>query len=488
MAFPEGFYWGGSTAAIQCEGAWDEDGRGPSELDFCTVGGADHPRLVTYIDAEGTPGSAPMFMGAPEGATPAVLPGYHYPNHEGIDAYHRYEGDLDLLAEMGFSMLRVSINITRLFPNGDEEEPDPRGVAFYHRLFAAMRSRGIEPLVTISHFNDPLGWERDHGGWASRETIDLYLHVAETLFREYRGTVRWWLTFNEINNELSLLSLNPHPTDADFRSAYQRLHHQFLASARAVALAHEIDPKNRVGCMINGTPIYPLTCDPADVLAARHTWERDVFYCADAQVKGSYPPFSRRLWAEHGMELETLAEDARVMAEGTVDFLTFSYYMSSAVTTHEGEERVGGNMTTSAKNPYLEYSEWGWAQDPQGLRYILEVLYDRYRVPVMVVENGLGAADEVEDDGSIHDPYRIAYMRDHLREVERAIADGVDCAGYLCWAPIDLVSMGSGQMRKRYGMVYVDRHDDGTGTFERRKKDSFAWYRRVIETNGADLD
>lgn len=487
MAFPKGFFWGGSTAAVQCEGAWDVDGRGPSELDYCTVGGADHPRLITYVDAEGKPGSAPMFMGAPTGARLAVLPDQYYPNHEGIDAYHRYEEDIDLFAEMGFTMLRVSINTTRIFPRGDEDEPRPEGLAFYHRVFDKMRSCGIEPLVTISHFNDPAGLDQVTGGWGDRRTVDYFLKIACTLFTEYRGTVRWWLTFNEINNELSLLNLNPHPSAAQYREAYQRLHHQFLASARAVSLAHEVDPDNRVGCMINGTPVYPLTCDPADILAARYTWERDVYYCGDVQVKGAYPPFARRLWREQDVSLVTRPGDAEALAAGTVDFFTFSYYMSSAVTTHAGEEQVGGNMTASAKNAYLSYSEWGWAQDPQGLRYFMEVVYDRYRIPLMIVENGLGAADSVEDDGSVHDPYRIAYMRDHLREVERAMADGVDCIGYLSWAPIDLVSMGSGQMRKRYGMIYVDRHDDGTGSFERRKKDSFAWYQRVIASHGSDL-
>ena len=487
MAFPQGFFWGGSTAAIQCEGAWDEDGRGPSELDYCTVGGAGHPRLITYIDADGNPGAAPMFKGAPDGATLAILPDHYYPNHAGIDAYHRYEEDIELFAEMGFTMLRLSLNITRLFPNGDEGEPDPRGIAFYHRVFDKMHACGIEPLVTLSHFNDPAVLGESSDGWGDRRAIDFFVRYARAVMTEYRGKVRWWLTFNEINNELSLLNLDPHPTDEMYRAAYQRLHHQFLASAQMVALAHEIDPENRVGCMVNGTPIYPLTCDPSDVLAARYTWERDVFYCADVQVKGSYAPFSKRLWAEHDIELKQQVGDAETLAAGTVDFFTFSYYMSSAVTTHADEEQVGGNMTTSAKNPYLAYTEWGWAQDPCGLRYFMEVAYDRYRIPLMIVENGLGAADAVEDDGSIHDPYRIEYMRNHLREVERAVADGVECIGYLSWAPIDLISMGSGQMRKRYGMIYVDRHDDGTGSFARIKKDSFAWYQQVIATNGTDL-
>ena len=483
----EGFYWGGSTAAIQCEGAWDEDGRGPSELDFCTVGDANHPRLITFIDAEGKPGTAPMFKGAPAGAKLAVLPGYYYPNHVGIDAYHRYEEDIELFAEMGFTMLRLSLNITRLFSNGDEREANPRGIAFYHRVFDKMHACGIEPLVTLAHFNDPVGLDEATGGWGDRRTIDFFVRYARAAMEAYRGKVRWWLTFNEINNELSLLNLDPHPTDEMYRKAYQRLHHQFLASARVVALAHDIDPENRVGCMVNGTPIYPLTCDPADVLAARYAWERDVFYCADVQAKGAYAPFARRLWSEHDVSLAVQPGDAETLAAGTVDFFTFSYYMSSAVTTHADEEQVNGNMTKSAKNPYLAYTEWGWAQDPSGLRYFMEVAYDRYRIPLMIVENGLGAADEVESDGSVHDSYRVAYMHDHLREVEQALADGVDCIGYLSWAPIDLISMGSGQMRKRYGMIYVDRHDDGTGTFARIKKDSFDWYRRVIATNGADL-
>lgn len=307
--------------------------------------------------------------------------------------------------------------------------------------------------------------------------------------KHYRGKVKYWLTFNEINNTVMFLEMFGNTaTDEMYQKAYQQLHYQFVASAHAVKKAHEIDPNYVVGCMICGITFYPGTCDPEDILLNRHTWEKGIFYCGDVQCKGKYPTYAKRLWDEHNVHLDITEQDLIDLKEGKVDMYTFSYYMSTVVTTHEVEEKVSGNFSAGAKNPYLNYSDWGWAFDPKGLRYYLEMIYDRYELPLMVVENGLGAFDKVEEDGSIHDPYRIDYLREHILDMEKAIENGVDLIGYTTWGCIDLVSAGTGEMRKRYGFIYVDKDDEGKGTFDRSRKDSFYWYKKVIASNGTDLD
>lgn len=485
MAFPNDFLWGGATAANQVEGGYDEDGRGLAQLDVTTAGSLHERRQVTYAFDDGTTGKGAAI---PKGAHGAVLPGEYYPNQVGSDFYHHYQEDIALFAEMGFKLYRMSISWSRIFPRGDEATPNQAGLDFYHKVFAELHKYGIEPLVTISHFETPLYLEEHYGGWTNRQVIDFYARYAETLFREFKGECKYWLTFNEINTTIMFLDFFSHADDAAYQRAYQQLHYQYVASAKAVQAAHAIDPANQVGCMICGITTYPLTPDPADIMKNRYAWEQNIFYSGDVQCKGEYPSFAQRLWREHHVNLDITNEDRAVLKAGTVDLYTFSYYMSTALTTHHNDDQVGGNFSMGAKNPYLTYSEWEWADDPMGLRYYLEVMNDRYHLPLMVVENGLGAIDTVDADGHVHDPYRIAYMQRHIEAMEQAIENGVDLRGYTSWGCIDLVSAGTGQMSKRYGFIYVDRDDEGNGTLARTPKDSFAWYKQVIATNGANLD
>lgn len=493
MTFPKNFLWGGATAANQIEGGYNEGGKGLSISDITTAGSLTEPRKITYIDKDGKPGemvSVPgSSAGLPEGAKGAVIPGKYYPNQVAIDFYHHYKEDIKMFAEMGYKTFRMSIAWSRIFPRGDEEEPNQEGLDFYRSVFEELKKYNIEPLVTISHYDDPLYISEKYHDWSDRKVIDYYVHYAETLFKEYKGLVKYWLTFNEINSSLLMISglAGIQGDDAAYQHAYQKLHYQFVASARAVKLAHEIDPNYVVGNMICGIVYYPLTPDPADIMLNRHMWEQNILYCSDAQAKGRYPIFAQKLWNEHNVKLDITEEDKKEMLEGKVDMYTFSYYMSNVVTTHEVKDKVGGNFSAGAKNPYLKYSEWGWATDPTGLTYYLELMYDRYELPLMVVENGLGATDKVED-GKIHDDYRIDYYRQHIQAMAKALEDGVDLRGYTTWGCIDEISAGTGQMSKRYGFIYVDRDDEGNGTLKRLPKDSFYWYKKVIASNGEDLE
>ena len=463
MSFPKGFLWGGATAANQFEGGWQEDGKGPSVPDHVRGGTVSTPRLW---DKE-------------------IDPSVYYPSHDAVDHYHHYKEDIALLKEMGFKMFRLSISWSRIYPTGEETEPNQAGLDFYRNVFTELRNAGIEPLVSIWHFDTPLALEEKYGDWQDRKYIELYEKYVTTIFKEYKGLVKYWLTFNEINNTINFLPDNA--SDEAFQEAYQHLHYQFVASARAVQIGHAIDPDYQIGCMICGITYYPLTSDPEDILFNRYKWEKGIFYCGDVQCKGKYPTYAKRLWKEHNVELDITEQDLVELKNGTVDLYTFSYYMSQSITTHKNEDTVGGNMSFGVRNPYLTYSDWGWALDPQGLRYYLEVVYDRYELPLMVVENGLGAFDTVEEDGSIHDDYRIDYYRAHIKEMDKAIEEGIDLIGYTTWGCIDLVSAGTGEMKKRYGFVYVDRFNDGHGTLERKLKDSYEEYKEIIETNGDSI-
>ena len=489
MGFKEGFFWGGATAANQYEGGYISGGKGLAIQDVITGGDGRNniPRRMAlkladgstkFIDRRGTE--------VPDGAVPYVDEDTYYPSHVATDFYHHYKEDIALFAQMGFKSFRMSINWTRIFPNGDEKEPNEEGLQFYDDVFDEMLKYGIEPQVTIVHFDLPLHLATEYDGWYNRKTIDFYMNYVETIFNRYKNKVKYWLTFNEINNTVNFI-----PDDASdevYQEAYQHLHYQFVASARAVQIGHQIDPENKIGCMICGITYYPLTSDPEDILFNRSKWEKGIFYCGDVQCKGKYPTYAKRLWKEHNVKLDITEQDLEELKKGTVDMYTFSYYMSQAVTTHENDDAVSGNMSFGVRNPYLQYSDWGWALDPKGLRYYLEMIYDRYEKPLMVVENGLGAYDTVEEDGSIHDNYRIEYYRAHIEEMAKAIEDGVDLIGYTTWGCIDLVSAGTGEMRKRYGFIYVDKHDDGSGTMKRSRKDSFYWYKKVIASQGEDLD
>ncbi len=489
MSFPADFLWGGASSAHQCEGAWNVGGRGPGKRDYMIVDRKTRQRLLTYVDRDGTRRLMPLGSGTqlPEGARYEIFDDCFYPDHDGVDFYHRYKEDIALFREMGFKVFRMSISWSRLFPRGDEAKPNQNGIAFYKDVFEELQKNGIEPLVTLWHDDTPLFLEESIGGWSSRKMIGRYEKYAEACFRAFKGLVRYWLPFNEINNVLLFLEMfGKNPTDEMYQAAYQELHYKFVAGARAAAKARQIDPRNCVGCMICGVPFYPATCDPKDIMLNHEMWEKGLLYSSDVLCRGEYPVFSHRLWREHKVNLDILPQDLEDLKKGTVNMYTFSYYMTSAVTTHNTTDIVGGNCTTGVRNPYLEYSEWGWANDPLGLRYFLEKMYTLYKLPMMIVENGLGAVDTVED-GQIHDSYRMDYLRGHIQQMKRAVENGVDLIGYTAWGCIDLVSAG-GEMKKRYGFVYVDRDDNGAGTFQRLKKDSFAWYKKVIESNGEDLD
>ena len=474
--FPDGFFWGGATAANQFEGAWNVDGRGPSVDDHFMGGSYEKPREIT-IDID---------------------PNKLYPNHDGIDFYHHYEEDIALFAEMGFNMFRMSISWSRIYPNGDDEEPNEAGLAFYDRVFDCCREHGIEPLVTLSHYEMPYHLVEKYNGWESRELIELFERYCHTVFERYQDKVTYWLTFNEINCgtnatgalfETSMIQGFEGPASAvkvTPQQCFQALHHQFVASARVVRYAHENYPQFKMGNMDCFILSYAATCDPKDELANQQEMRRMNWYCSDVQVRGRYPSYAKRLWEENGVVLQMQPSDLEDLAKGTVDFYTFSYYMSTTVGTHADLEMTEGNMTFGGKNPYLESTDWGWQIDPEGLRFALNEIYDRYQIPLMVVENGMGAYDTVEEDGSIHDPYRIDYLKRHVKAMGEAIADGVDLIGYTWWGPIDLVSAGTGEMRKRYGFIYVDKHDDGTGTYARSRKDSFYAYQKIIKSNGAE--
>ena len=480
--FPQGFLWGGATAANQFEGAYDEDGKGLTVPDVMTAGSRTEPRRITH----------------------SVVPGYNYPSHDGVDFYHHWAEDIDLMGQMGFKCFRLSVQWARIFPNGDDAEPNQAGLDFYRRVFERCHERGIEPLVTISHYEFPLSLSLRYGGWDDRRVIDAFVRYARTLFTEYKGLVRYWLTFNEINAAMKapfgdLLGVGILPKDPDVVMDVQHcdwddpqrrltgLHNQFVASALTVKLAHQIDPANKVGCMLCGLVRYPNTSDPADVVAATERVRELNFYCGDVQCRGAYPAWAPALWRREGVNIEVSPEDARILREGTVDFFSCSYYQSSNISADPNVKSAPGNVFGGVPNPYVKKSEWGWGIDPLGLRWYLELVYDRYQLPIMIVENGLGADDHLEADGSVHDPYRVDYLRQHILEMARAVDDGVELMGYTMWGCIDLVSASTGEMKKRYGFIYVDKNNDGSGTLARYRKDSFWWYQKVIATNGEDL-
>lgn len=476
--FPENFLWGGATAANQFEGGWNEGGRGASVADMMTNGTKSSPRRITRV----------------------LDDSLCYPNHKASDFYHHYKEDIALMKEMGFKVYRMSISWSRIFPTGTETEPNEEGLRFYDRVFDELRAAGIEPLVTISHYECPFYLTEKYNGWASRELIDFFVRYCRVIFERYKGKVRYWLTFNEINagmypfgTYMSLGILNEGTTDMEHQVdipqlRYQALHHQFVASAKAVMLGHEIDPNNKIGCMLALTASYSYSANPADQIATQHSWQYCNYYCGDVQVRGEYPAFAQRIWEKEGVTLQIADDDMEILKQGTVDYFTFSYYMSNCVSTDETLCKTQGNLFGGVKNPYLKASDWGWQIDPAGLRYTLNELYGRYQIPLMVVENGLGAVDKLETDGTVHDSYRIDYLREHIRCMKAAVEDdGVDLMGYTMWGCIDLVSASTGEMAKRYGFVYVDADDNGNGTFDRYRKDSFHWYQKVIETNGESL-
>lgn len=488
--FPKDFLWGGATAANQFEGAWDVDGKGVSTSDCCTRGSLTSVRHVTYQTEDGQVESKIMFgLDAPKGAKFGTFDGYDYPSHEGIDFYHHYKEDIALFAEMGFKTFRMSINWTRIFPNGDDEQPNEKGLQFYEDVFKELKKYGIEPLVTLSHYETPIALTNKWNAWADRRTIDCFVRYAKTCFERYNGLVKYWLTFNEINCISFGGFMAAGVASRDPLMIANATRNQLLASALAVQEAHKVNPDMMVGNMIGYGASYPYTCNPEDVLKQRKSQYNVDFY-SDVQARGYYPNYKLKEYERANLDFELTKEDQEILANGTVDFITFSYYMSNCVSADpEVLANQKGNMLMGVKNPYLTESEWGWQIDPVGLRISLNDFYTKYRKPLMVVENGLGARDIVTEDGKIHDDYRIDYLRAHIEQMDKAInEDGVDLIGYTPWGCIDLVSASTGEMAKRYGFIYVDIQDDGTGDGKRMKKDSFYWYKKVIASNGADLD
>lgn len=466
--FPKDFLWGGAVAANQCEGAYLEDGKGLSIQDVL-------PRGI----------KGPRTKAPAEDNLKLV----------GIDFYHRYKGDIRLFAEMGFKVFRFSIAWSRIFPLGDEEKPNEKGLEFYDRVLDELEKYGIEPLVTLSHYETPLHLAETYDGWMDRRMIGFYKRYVETVFRRYKDRVKYWLTFNEINSilESPFMSggINTPKEELTEQDLYQAIHHELVASAWAVKTGHEINPDFKIGCMILSMPVYPLTPDPADVIAAMEEDNKNMMF-ADVHVRGRYPGYALRYFNEHGISLNILPEDEEIL-KYTVDFISFSYYVSVCATADEQKAVRGeGNLLGGVPNPTLKASEWGWQIDPKGLRYTLNQFYNRYQKPLFIVENGLGAADELVRDEktgemTVFDDYRIDYMASHLRQVHEAILDGVPVLGYTSWGCIDLVSASTAEMKKRYGFIYVDRNNDGSGSLNRYKKKSFYWYKNVIETNGEIL-
>ncbi|CNE76030.1 6-phospho-beta-glucosidase [Streptococcus agalactiae] len=475
QVFPKGFLWVGATAANQCEGAYNVDGRGLANVDVVPTG-EDRFAIIS--------GQKKMFD---------FEEGYFYPAKESIDFYHHYKEDLALLAEMGFKTYRMSIAWTRIFPKGDELYPNEAGLRFYENIFKECRKYGIEPLVTITHFDCPIYLIKHYGGWRSRKMIGFYERLVRALFTRFKGLVKYWLTFNEINMILHapFMGAGLYFEDGENQEQikYQAAHHELVASAIAVKIAHEVDPNNQIGCMLAAGQYYPNTCHPQDYWASMQK-NRENYFFIDVQTRGKYPNYAKKYFEHLGISIQMTAEDLALLRDYTVDFISFSYYSSRVASGNPTvSEQVQENIFASLKNPYLKSSEWGWQIDPLGLRITLNAIWDRYQKPMFIVENGLGAVDIPDENGYVEDDYRIDYLRQHIAAMRDAIyVDGVNLIGYTTWGCIDLVSAGTGEMEKRYGFIYVDRNNKGEGTLKRYKKKSFYWYKKVIASNGSQIE
>ncbi len=468
------FLWGGAVAANQLEGGWDKGGKGVSVMDVMTAGANGVPREITD----------------------GVIPGKNYPNHEAIDFYGHYKEDIKLFAEMGFKCFRTSIAWTRIFPNGDDEQPNEEGLQFYDDMFDELLKYGIEPVITLSHFEMPYHLAKEYGGWVNRKVIGFFVKFAEVVMKRYKDKVKYWMTFNEINNQSNV--------DADIfgwtcsgvrfseyenkkEVMYQAAHHELVASAMVVKMGHEINPDMKIGCMCSFVPFYPYSCNPEDIITATECMH-ERFHFTDTHVRGHYPVYSLKEWEREGYQIKMEPEDEAILAEGKVDYIGFSYYMTNAVKADAKKDTTkstDGSSSNSVPNPYVKASEWGWQIDPIGLRYALVTLYERYEIPLFIVENGFGDIDVLKEDGTCEDDARIAYLKAHIEEMKKAVEiDGVDLLGYTPWGCIDLVSFTTGEMKKRYGFIYVDKNNDGSGTLKRSKKKSFDWYKNVIASNG----
>ena len=488
MGFPKGILWGGATAANQYEGGYLDGGKGLATADVITGGDLHTPRRISVELADGTKTMIPRNQEVPAGAKAYVDENIYYPSHVATDFYHHWKEDIALFAEMGFKCFRMSINWSRIYPMGDEETPNEEGLKFYEDVFKELHKYGIEPVVTMNHFDIPLHLAEKYDGWADRKMIDFFLKFSETIFTRYKGLVKYWMTFNEINFCKDFSNIGITEAQSNPQKQAQAIHHVLVASAKAVQLGHKIDPENKIGMMIAYILTYAYSCNPADVQAEIDFARGFKMFWVDVQCRGYYPSYKVKEYERNGITIHKEPGDDEDLKNGTVDYIGFSYYNSLVVQANPEGEKTGGNQMGGVKNPYLNESEWGWPIDPMGLRIALNQLWDRYQKPLMVVENGLGAKDTVEADGSINDDYRIDYLAKHIAEMKKAIdIDGVELWGYTPWGCIDLVSAGTGEMRKRYGFIYVDMDDEGKGTLARSRKKSFYWYKKVIESNGEDL-
>lgn len=477
MPFREDFLWGGATAANQCEGGFDKGGRGLANVDVAPYG-KDRLAVIT--------GKMKMFDFDKE---------HFYPSKDAIEMYSYYKEDIKLFAEMGFKVYRMSIAWSRIFPKGDEDKPNEEGLKFYEDVFKECLKYNIKPLVTITHFDCPMHLIKEYGGWKNRKVIKFYENLCHAIFNRYKGLVEYWLTFNEINMILHApfmgAGLYFEEGENEEEIKYQASHHELVASAIATKIAHEVDKNNKVGCMLAAGIYYPYSSKPEDVLAAQQKND-EMYFFVDIQARGKYPNYALKKFERENLNIKIEKEDLELLKKYTVDFISFSYY-STRCTAADIEKHAKGhekdNIMKDIKNPELKQTDWGWTVDPLGLRITLNDIYDRYQKPMFIVENGLGAYDKVDKNGYVEDDYRIDYLREHIKNMKDAVEiDGVDLLGFTTWGPIDLVSAGTGEMTKRYGFIYVDRDDFGNGTLKRSRKKSFYWYKKVIESNGEDLE
>ncbi|MCE0575813.1 6-phospho-beta-glucosidase, partial [Clostridioides difficile] len=463
------FLWGGAVAAHQVEGGYNKGGKGISIADVMTAGTHTISRKITD----------------------GVIEGLNYPNHEAINFYENYKEDIRLFAEMGYKCFRTSIAWTRIFPKGDESTPNEDGLKFYDDLFDELLKYNIEPVITLSHFEMPYHLVKNYGGWRNRKLIDFFVNFCEVVMNRYKDKVKYWMTFNEINNQ----SITTNPIYAFTNSGiiyeeqedkeevmYQAVHYEFVASAKVVKIGHEINPEFKIGCMVAAMPSYPYSCNPEDMIKFVES-NREQLMFTDVHVRGHYPRHTLKLWERKNYNLDITEEDKKILKEGIVDFIGCSYYLTTVVTADKTMKTTGNDSAGKAdvvENPYLKISDWGWNIDPVGLRFYLNQLYDKYELPIFIVENGFGAEDVLKSDNTVDDDYRIEYLASHIREMKNAIEiDGVDVIGYTVWGCIDPVSFTTGEMKKRYGFIYVDKNNDGSGTLKRYKKKSFDWYKNV---------
>lgn len=484
MKFPQDLLWGSASADMQYEGGFNEGGKQPSTHDYITAGNQQEPRKLTYRMPDGTIGRAHTQLGRdtslPKNAVPYIVPGEYYPSHQSVDFYHHYKEDIRLLAEMGLNCMRFSICWARVFPQGDELQPNEEGLAFYEAIVDECLKYDIEPLITICHDEMPVYLAEHYNGWMNRKTIGFYLNLCKALFERLAGKVKYWLTFNEVNILHGYSRFGVHEDSLQVK--FQCSHHIFLASSLAIKMGRELMPNAKFSAMFAESPFYAETCNPADVLANVEQNRMSSFF-TDVMVRGYYPSYQKYIFEQQGIEIQTEPEDVEILQKNTLDFISFSCYRSAVASAGNTDYRKA-----MGKNPYLKKSAWGWAVDPYSLRYVCNMLWERYQIPVFIVENGLGAEDHPDENLYVEDDYRIAYLNDHFLEIKKAIEiDGVEMLGYTMWGGIDLVSLSTGEMKKRYGWIYVDMDDAGLGSKKRVPKKSYYWMKDFLATKGKNL-